>query len=125
MLLLIVAVSCSKKKQVSSEPAKIVYEETDKDIGDVYFEDGEKVIEFKLTNGGGQPFHLRDVVSSCECTRTEYSDEQLYGGESTIIKVYFDPSELNDGAFERMIGVYSDLKKRPDTLYFHGVTKHR
>ena len=125
LLLLLMAVGCSKKRQVSNEPAKIVYEETDKDIGDIYFEDGEKVIEFKITNEGGRPFHLRDVISGCECTRTEYSHDQFYGGESTTITVHFDPSELTEGAFERMLGVYTDLKKLPDTLYFHGVAKHR
>lgn len=123
-LLLLLTVSCGKKK-VSSEPAKIVFEVTDLDIGDVYYEDGEKIIEFKVSNEGGRPFHLRDVVSTCECTRTEFSDEQLYGGESTTIKAYLDPSELAEGAFERMLGVYTDLKKLPDTLYFHGVAKHR
>jgi hypothetical protein len=124
LLLPLLFVSCGKKK-VSTEPAKIAFEVTDLDIGDVYYEDGEKVIEFKISNEGGRPFHLRDVVSTCECTRTEFSDEQLYGGESTTIKAYLNPEELPEGAFERMLGVYTDLKKRPDTLYFHGVAKHR
>jgi hypothetical protein len=108
-----------------NEPAKIVYEDNDIDIGTVFIEDTEKVIEFKISNGGGRSFYLRDVVSSCDCTHAEYSDENVLGGESTTVKVTLNPSLLQEGAFERMIGVYSSLKNRPDTLYFHGVAKHK
>lgn len=108
-----------------NEPAKIVFEDNDIDIGTVYQEDTEKVIEFKITNGGGRSFYLRDVVSSCECTHAEFSTDYVRGGESTIVKVTLNPSMVEEGPFERLLGVYSNLKNRPDTLSFHGVVKHK
>ena len=122
--LLLMTSSCGKKVN-SNLPAKLVYEQTDQDLGTVVIEEGPRVIKYTLRNDGGQYFHLVDVVSTCDCTKTDYNKKPVYGGDDVTIKVTFDPMDLPEGAFERMIGVYSNLKKRPDTLYFHGVAKHK
>jgi len=123
---LLMMASCSNKKTHSTEPPKLVYEQTDQDLGTIFIEDGPKVVKFTLRNEGGQYIHLIDVISTCDCTKTEFDSKELvYGGDDMTIKVTFDPKDLTEGSFERMIGVFTNTKKRPDTLYFHGVAKHK
>ena len=112
-------------KSISNEKGPLVYEETDIDLGDIVIEDGAKNLEFHLLNNGEKAFFIQTVVTSCDCTEAEYNKEFVYRGKGTTIKVKFDPSTLNEGAFERMIGVYSSIKQCPDTLYIHGVAKHK
>ena len=124
--LLLVAASCGNNKKHSTEPPKLVFEQTDLDLGTIYIEDGPRVIEYTLRNEGGQYIHLIDVVSSCDCTKTDFDSQELaYGGEELSFKVQFDPKDIYDGPFERALAVYTNAKKRPDTLYFHGVAKHK
>lgn len=121
---LVLLFGCTDKRSMK-EPPQVVYELTDYDIGTVYLEDTVHIVKMKVSNGGGQCFRFIDVVSSCDCTKTEFDKEPLYHGDESTIKVTLNPSLLDEGAFERMIGVYTDLKKRPDTLYFHGIAKHK
>ena len=126
LLIVLMAVGCGKKKQGPYEPAKMVYEETDIDLGDIFIEDGVKTLEFVVRNGGDMPLSINDVVSSCDCTTTHFDrTTQLYRDDKTTIRVEFNPKDVTVGPFERMVGVYSSLKRRPDTLYFHGVAKHK
>lgn len=124
LCLLLMTASCSKKPD-SSLPAKLVYEQTDQDLGSVIIEDGTRVVKYTIRNDGGHYIYLADVVSSCDCTKIDFSRDNLWAGEKTTIKVTFDPKDLPEGDFERMIGVYTNMKQRPDTLYFHGVAKHK
>lgn len=124
--LLLLAASCGTKKCDSNEPPKAVYSHTDLDLGTIYYEDGPRVVDFTIRNEGGQYLHLIDVVSSCDCTKTDFDPADLvYGGDDLTIKVTFNPKDVNEGAFERLLAVYTSVKKTPDTLSFHGVIKHK
>lgn len=126
LLLPLLFVSCGKKRQGPYEPAKIVYENTDINLGEVYIEDGFKNLEFVVKNVGDMPLSINDVVSSCDCTTADFDvSKQLYHNDKMTIRVTFNPKDVSEGEFERMVGVYSSMKKRPDTLYFHGVLKHK
>lgn len=123
-LMALVLTGCGHKSDKNA-PAKVVYEQTDIDLGDIYAEDGPKKVKFKVKNDGGGAFRIVNVASTCDCTDAEYSSDFVYGGESTTINVTLNVAKLYDGGFERMIGVQTDLKQQLDTLYFHGVVKHR
>ena len=125
LALLLMAVSCGKKKADPNLPAKLVFEQTDLDLGTIYYEDGPLDLQYTIRNDGGQYLYLVDVVSTCDCTTPEFNHDNLYGGDAQTIKVTFNPQEVPEGDFERMIGVFTNLTKRPDTLYFHGVVKHK
>ena len=126
MFLLLLVSSCSKQRRGPYEPAKVEYDKTDLNLGDVYIEDGERVIEYHVKNVGDHPLSVYDVVSSCDCTTIQFDEnKQLYRDDEITIHVTFNPQDVPVGEFERMVGVYTSLKKRPDTLYFHGVAKHK
>ena len=118
-------VGCQQRKPVGNNPALAVYDSMDKDIGEVAIGDKPITIEFQLTNEGDRSLHIRDVVTTCDCTDAKFSDESLFNGDKTIITVSLKTKAIAEGPFERMIGVYTSVRQRPDTLYFHGVAKHR
>lgn len=121
----ILLTGCGQKTSNPDAPAEVSYEETDLDIGDVIIEDGIKKLEFIVKNTGGNAFRVTSVSTSCDCTHADYDPNFIYGGKQTAITVTLDPKDLADGAFERLIAVYTDLKQNPDTLSFHGVAKHK
>ena len=63
LALLLMAVSCGKKKADSNLPAKLVFEQTDLDLGTIYYEDGPLDLQYTIRNDGGQYLYLVDVVS--------------------------------------------------------------
>lgn len=125
LLVVFLAIGCQQKRANSDEPAMASYNTEDRDIGDIYVEDGTVKIKFQVTNIGGKPMYIKNVTTSCECTSATYDERFIYSGDNAEIVVTLDPSNFSDGAFERMVGVYTSAKQRPDTLYFHGVAKHK
>lgn len=127
LLVLMALAGCSEttKKQGPLAPAKPVFEVTDIDLGTVCIEDGEKVLEYTVRNEGDKYFWIKDVVASCECTRTEFDTHEVKDGEQTIVKLILNLGKLDPGPFERDANVYTNLSKEPITLYFHGVAKHK
>jgi len=125
LLVLMALAGCSetKKKQGPLAPAKPVFETTDVDLGTIYFEDGDKVIEYTVRNEGDKYFWIVDVVTSCDCTRTEFDTHEVKDGEETTIKLILNPMWLKPGPFERDANVYTNLSKKPIPIYFHGVAK--
>ncbi len=64
------------------------------DLGDV--KRGEiREFEFKYTNTGNAPLKI-ELVSSCDCTTTEYAPMEVQPGEPSEIKVVFDSTEKEE-----------------------------
>ena len=127
LLLLVAVAGCSEtqRKETPLSPAKPVYDRTDIDLGIVYIEDGEKVLEYHVRNEGDKYFWIIDANSGCECTRAEFSTQEVKKGESTTIKVFLNPAKIDPGSFERDLNVFTNLSNDPQTLYIHGVAKHK
>lgn len=127
LLLLMALAGCSeaKKKQGPLAPAKPVFEVTDLDLDTVNIEDGEKVLSYRVRNEGDMYFWIKDVIASCECTRAVFDTHEVKDGEETTIKLILNLGKLDPGPFERDANVYTNLSKKPITLYFHGVAKHK
>lgn len=118
-------VSCQQKKPIGNNPPHAVYDSIEKDLGEVLISDKPVTLEFEVTNDGDRSLHIFDVATTCDCTETKFSDEQLFNGDKTVITVSLNTKDFVEGPFERMIGVRTNAKQRPDTLYFHGVAKRK
>jgi len=71
---------------------KMVFEYSEIDFGPV--KKGEKREHiFEFTNEGDEPLII-ELVSSCDCTTTEYSTEPVKPGEKGTIKATFDSSTM-------------------------------
>ncbi len=74
---------------------KMVFEYSEVDFGPV--KKGEKREHvFEFTNKGDEPLVI-ELVSSCDCTTTEYSTEPVEPGQKGTIKAVFDSSNMTKG----------------------------
>lgn len=86
--------------------AKIVFEETSKNFGDIVQGD---VVEhtFKFENQGNQPLILSNVLVTCGCTATKWPRDPIASGKSGEITVRFD-SKGKNGAQNKIITIVSN-----------------
>lgn len=77
--------------------------------------------KFVLTNTGQNLLVLYDVVTSCGCTKVEYSKQPLRVGETTELTVRYEADET--GHFNKAITIYSNAVGSPHKLRVRGLVK--
>ncbi|MEO6722016.1 MAG: DUF1573 domain-containing protein [Ferruginibacter sp.] len=78
-------------------------------------------IEFSFTNTGDAALIIKDVVTSCGCTASDYAREPILPGKSSKIKVTYNAA--NPGAFTKSITVNSNDQEAAKVLQIKGVVK--
>ncbi len=77
--------------------------------------------KFVLTNTGQNLLVIHDVVTSCGCTKVEYSKQPLRVGETTELTVRYEADET--GHFNKAITIYSNAVGSPHKLRVRGLVK--
>ncbi|MHB1278755.1 MAG: DUF1573 domain-containing protein [Bacteroidia bacterium] len=77
------------------------------DFGTIKEEDGIRSGTFVAYNIAKDPLVISDVVVGCGCTNVEYSKDTLFGGDSVVITVTYNPVNQK-GKFEKAIFVYNN-----------------
>lgn len=80
--------------QPAIEGGKMSFDQKFIDLGPVTRGEVKK-FEFPFTNIGNEPIKI-DLVSSCDCTSTEYPTNQVMPGEKGSILVTFDSTEKEE-----------------------------
>ena len=83
--------------------------------------DEKKEGKFLLTNMGQKPLVVYDVVTSCGCTKVEYSKQPVRTGETLELTVRYEPDEA--GVFNKVITIYSNAVGSPHRLRVRGQVK--
>lgn len=99
---------------------ELTFQKTVHDFGTFSETSGPKSCVFTYKNETDIPIFIREVVTSCGCTTTEWTKKPVKPGESGKIKVTF----TNDtGAFimDKTITVYVSSRVRPTTLRIKGI----
>ena len=73
---------------------------------------------FALTNTGNTLLVVQDIVTSCGCTKVEYSKEPVRPGETRKVKVIYEAEE--SGYFNKVITIFCNVKKSPLRLKLEG-----
>ena len=73
---------------------------------------------FVLTNTGKQLLVVHDVVTSCGCTKVEYSKQPVRPGETLELKVIYEAEDT--GHFKKSIKVYCNVENSPLRLKVRG-----
>ena len=73
---------------------------------------------FVLTNTGKGLLVVHDVVTSCGCTKVEYSKQPVRLGETLELKVIYEAEEA--GYFNKTITVYCNVENSPLRLKVRG-----
>ena len=78
-------------------------------------------VEFSFTNTGDAPLIIKDVVTSCGCTASDYAQEPIMPGKSSKIKVSYNAATV--GAFTKTITVNSNSAEASKVLHIKGTVK--
>lgn len=94
------------------------------DFGTLREEGGKVFCAFRATNVGQKPIVIADIVTTCGCTVPLFSRKPLMAGQTTEIKVSYDPYG-RPGAFDRKLHIYGINKERLGVLSITGVVTPR
>ena len=75
--------------------------------------------EFELTNQFDRNITIRQIKTSCGCTRVEFPRHVINKGESYKVYVTYDAKQM--GHFEKQIGLYFSDNQQPTILTIKGV----
>jgi hypothetical protein len=110
-------VNILKKNEASSsniESARLVVVNKKHDFGDVV--EGKKVdLNVQLKNSGSKLLNIENVKSSCGCTATLLSKNELKPGESTNLKIELDTSGRK-GKLSRTVTIHSNDPIEPQQI---------
>ena len=100
MLVMVVGIGYSADKT----KAKISFEKTTYDFGNIKEDGGPVTVEFKFTNTGKDPLKITSARAECGCTKPEYPKAEIAPGESGVIKVTYNPIG-RPGGFTKVVTV--------------------
>lgn len=77
-----------------------------------------KELTFEFTNTGSEAVRILEAKSSCGCTVTDFTKEEIQPGESASIKANFKSGKV--GAFRKSVQVKTTASDEYVQLYFSG-----
>ena len=76
---------------------------------------------FVLTNTGGGLLVIQDIITSCGCTKVEYSKEPVRPGGTLEVKVIYEAEQVEH--FNKTVTVYCNAENSPLRLTVKGNAK--
>ena len=76
---------------------------------------------FVLTNTGNGLLVIQDIITSCGCTKVEYSKEPIRPGGTLVVKVIYEAEKA--GHFNKTVTVYCNTKDSPLRLTVKGTAR--
>lgn len=113
LALLLLAIPASARKE-----ARIDFNETVYDFGQVSVKKGKVSHEFTFTNAGDKNLVITNARADCGCTRPEYNDSPVAPGKSGSVKVTFVPN--GKGHFSKKVTVTTNGTPRKARLIIKG-----
>ena len=89
--------------------ALIFWEKTSYDFGTIRKEDGTLTYRFIFVNTGDEPLLLEKVKSTCGCTTSNYTKDQVLPSAKGFVEIVFDPSNQS-GEFSKIITIITNEK---------------
>ncbi len=89
------------------------------DFGRITEEDGAQQCSFTLTNIGNTPLLIEAVVSSCGCTRVQWTRTTIAPGASGKVEASYSNDE-GPYPFDKTLTVYVDEAPKPIVLHLRG-----
>ena len=107
----------SRSVKTQSVVTQVSVNQTEIDFGSFPKEEKQER-SFVLTNTGKGLLVVHDVVTSCGCTKVEYSKQPVRLGETLELKVIYEAEEA--GYFNKTITVYCNVENSPLRLKVRG-----
>lgn len=90
------------------------------DLGDFSW-NKEREAEFVISNVGKLPLVINDVITSCGCTKVDYTKKPILSGENIILKIKYKAEQPEH--FNKTITVYCNEEGSPLHLKISGNAK--
>lgn len=104
-LVLLLTINCLSAQQ--ARPI-MVFDRVSHDFGDVKRKGGDLIKEFRFVNKGDAPLVIKKITKSCSCMSVTYSRKPVLPGESSVIKIKYEPHKVETGVFNKVIQIYSN-----------------
>ena len=78
------------------------------DFGDIARKGGDVECTFEFVNDGDTPLVITHVVTSCSCTKAEYSKKPIPAGAKSTIKIIYEPHKKEPGVFHKVIQIFTN-----------------
>ena len=109
---------------IYSQQQNIKFNKTVHNFGDIMLNSGHHTCSFSFENISSQPVVIQTVISSCGCTKPEWTKKPIMPGEKGVIDVTF----LNDQGpypFDKSLTVYITGESKPIILRMKGVAHEK
>ena len=110
----------NQKKTTETPKTTVSLSETEKNFGSIPLNEKREHV-FKLVNTGDKPLVVYDVVTSCGCTKAEYSKEPIRPGETLDLKVIYNAEDK--GRFRKSLKIYCNTEESPLKLSVSGTAE--
>ena len=99
------------QSQESATPktgAQMTFKTNSYDFGDIARKGGDVECTFEFVNDGDTPLVITRVVTSCSCTKAEYSKKPIPAGAKSTIKIIYEPHKKEPGVFHKVIQIFTN-----------------
>ena len=102
----------------AKDNARISFNESVYDFGQISLKKGKVSHEFTFTNSGEKNLVITDARADCGCTRPDYSEAPVAPGKSGTVKVTFVPAAK--GHFSKKVTITTNGNPRKVRLLIKG-----
>ncbi|MBN2481983.1 MAG: DUF1573 domain-containing protein [Bacteroidales bacterium] len=120
VLLLVISQGMQNGLSGQQNRATITFAEKEFNFGTFRESDGTVSHTFLFMNDGDLPLIINNVISSCDCTVSDWPREPVIPGQAGMIRVHYDP-EGRPGSFTRAVVVNSNAETPVVNLVVRGV----
>lgn len=107
--------------------AQMTFATNSYDFGDIARKGGDVECTFEFVNDGDAPLVITRVVTSCSCTKAEYSKKPIPAGAKSTIKIIYEPHKKEPGVFHKVIQIFTNTadKRKIVTVKGNSIDKKK
>ena len=120
LLIVIFFVSCNEASREKN--AKILFEKTNYNFGEISSEQKSVFVTFRFKNSGNMPLFIKKIETSCGCTIPKYHDKVILPNENSKLEVIVTPT--GRGAFYSSVTIYHNGINSPQKLSIQGEVEY-
>lgn len=98
----------SQEKAAPKKGAQMTFRNNSHNFGDIARKGGDVECTFEFVNDGDAPLVITRVVTSCSCTKAEYSKKPIPAGATSTMKIIYEPHKKEPGVFHKVIQIFTN-----------------
>ncbi len=117
----------SQATNAHKKGAQMTFTTNSYDFGDIARKGGDVECTFEFVNDGDAPLVITRVVTSCSCTKAEYSKKPIVAGATSTIKIIYEPHKKEPGVFHKVIQIFTNTadKRKIVTVKGNSIDKKK